>query len=56
MNKNPIVLVVPNTKDGLSTIKELAKQIVDNKILVKLVSKKEFERGFTQNKKGDSNA
>jgi hypothetical protein len=50
MSKNPIVMVVPNTKEGLSAIKELSKQIVDNKIYVRLVTKKEFERGFKNTK------
>jgi hypothetical protein len=55
MTKNQAVMIVPNTKDGLSAIKELAKQIVDNEILIRLVSKKEFEARFI-NTKGDSNA
>jgi len=41
-------MVVPNTKEGLSAIKELAKQIVDNEIFVRLVTKKEFEKGFAR--------
>ena len=55
MAKNPVVMIVPNTKDGLAAIKELAKQIVDNEILIRLVTKKEFEAGFI-NYKGDLNA
>ena len=50
MNDNQIVMVIPNTKEGLSAIKELAKQIVDNKILIRLVTKKEFELGFALTK------
>lgn len=50
MSENKIVMVVPNTKEGLSVIKELAKQIVDNKILIRLVTKKEFELGFATTK------
>jgi hypothetical protein len=38
-----IVMIVPNTKDGLEAIKYLSKQIVDNHILISLVSKKEFD-------------
>lgn len=49
MNKNSVVMVIPNTKDGLLAIKELAKQIVDNKIFIRLVSKEEFEMGFAKN-------
>ncbi len=43
MAKNQAVMIVPNTKDGFAAIKDLAKQIVDNKILIRLVTKKEFE-------------
>ena len=37
------IMTVPNTKDGLAAIKYLRKQIVENNILIKLVSKKEFD-------------
>ena len=37
------IMIVPNTKDGLWAIKYLRKQIVENDILIKLVSKKEFD-------------
>jgi len=54
MNEDSVVMVVPNTKEGLSAIKSLAKQITEYKIYIRLVTKKEFELGFAQNKKGAS--
>jgi hypothetical protein len=54
MDKDSVVMVVPNTKEGLSAIKSLAKQITENKIYVRLVPKKEFELGYAQHKKGAS--
>jgi hypothetical protein len=49
---NSAVMIVPNTKEGLDTIKYLSKQIVGNDILIKLVSKKEFAQ-VIKNTKGD---
>ena len=46
------IMIVPNTKDGLAAIKYLSKQIVENNILIKLVTKKEFDTIV----KGDLNA
>ena len=50
MSDNRVVMVIPNTKEGLATIKDLSKQIVDNKILIRIVTKKEFELGFAHKK------
>ena len=44
MPNNPAVMVVPNTKVGLDTIKYLCQQLADNDILIKLVSKLEFDK------------
>jgi len=46
------IMIVPNTKDGLEAIKYLSNQIVKNDILIKLVSKKEFDLSI-KNIKGD---
>lgn len=43
MPSNSAVMVVPNTKDGLSSLRYLASEIVKYDILIKLVSKKEFD-------------
>ena len=44
MPDNPAVMVVPNTKAGLDAIKYLRQQLTDNNILIKLVSKSEFDK------------
>jgi hypothetical protein len=49
------IMIVPNTKDGLEAISYLRKQIVENGILIKLVSKREFDL-VVKNYKGDKNA
>ncbi len=46
------IMFVPNTKDGLEAIKYLRKQIVENNIFIKLVSKKEFDL-MAKDTKGD---
>jgi hypothetical protein len=46
------IMIVSNTKDGLAALKYLANEIVKNDILIKLVTKKEFDTIA----KGDSNA
>lgn len=43
MNNNSAVLVVPNTKEGLASLRYLASELVKHDILIKLVSKKEFD-------------
>jgi hypothetical protein len=43
MNKNDVIMIVPNTKNGLAAIKYLSKQITENNILIKLVTKKQFD-------------
>jgi hypothetical protein len=49
---NKAVMVVSNTKSGLAALKYLANEIVQHRILVQLVSKKEFDTIV----KGDLNA
>lgn len=41
--KNSAVLLIPNTKDGLSSLKYLASEIIKHDVLIKLISKKEFD-------------
>jgi len=55
MSNKSAVLIVPNTKDGLSTLKYLASEIVKHDLLIKLVTKKEFDLQVKL-LKGDSNA
>lgn len=43
MKNNPAIIIVPNTKEGLSALKYLAGEITQHDILIKLVSKKEFD-------------
>ena len=47
------IMIVPNTKDGLEAIKYLRNEITEHSILVKLVTKKEFDLNV-KNYKGDS--
>jgi hypothetical protein len=51
MDKSKVVMTVPNTKDGLETIKYLSKQLVENNIFIKLVSKKEFDSNIKKYRK-----
>ena len=55
MSDKSAVLIVPNTKDGLASLKYLASTIVKHDLLVKLVTKKEFDLQIKL-AKGDSNA
>jgi hypothetical protein len=55
MNEGSAVLIVPNTKDGLSALKYLASELVKHDIYVKLVTKQEFDKHINL-LKGDSNA
>jgi hypothetical protein len=41
--KDTAIMIVPNTKDGLAAVKYLANEITEHGILVKLVTKKEFD-------------
>ena len=55
MVKNTALMIVPNTKSGLDGLKYLASELVKHDILIKLVTKKEFDL-HVQLSKGDSNA
>jgi hypothetical protein len=55
MAKNSALIIVPNTKSGLDSLKYLASELVKHDILIKLVTKKEFDL-HVQLLKGDSNA
>lgn len=55
MNNNSAVLFIPNTKDGLDSLKYLASEIVKHDLLIKIVTKKEFDLHVNL-LKGDSNA
>jgi hypothetical protein len=55
MAKNVAVMIVPNSKDGLEGLKYLASELVKHDILIKLVTKKEFDL-HVKLLKGDLNA
>jgi len=48
-------MIVPNTKDGLFAVKYLSSKLVEHGILIKLVTKKEFDLQVKL-LKGDTNA
>jgi hypothetical protein len=51
-----VVLVVPNTKEGLNTLKELVHITMEHNMFIKIVSKKEFNLLVKGNTKGAKNA
>lgn len=53
MNKNSAIMIVPNTKDGLATLKYLASEIIKHDIFIKLVNKKQFDL-VVKHVKGDT--
>jgi len=55
MKPNKAVIIVPNTKAGLDSLKYLASEIIKHDLLIKLVTKKEFDL-HVRLLKGDSNA
>jgi hypothetical protein len=46
------IMIVPNTKDGLWAVKYLSKKLIEHNVLIKLVSKKEFDL-IAKNAKND---
>ena len=52
MSKNSAIMIVPNTKEGFETLRYLSRQLVNNDIFIKLVSKKEFDL-VIKNTKGE---
>lgn len=54
--KDRAIMIVPNNKDGLFAVKYLSSKLVEHGILIKLVSKKEFQamvKADTNENKGE---
>jgi hypothetical protein len=54
MTKSSVVLIVPNTKEGLAALKELVNITVKYDMFIKIVSKKEFDLLTKNDMEGDT--